>query len=157
MPSNAIIRRDFQTVHASPSTVRSWLERVGGGSGTAHQVHHAAHTLRQLEVPLVGAALGAVHAELVNGLDFHKVPIDAAVGVVGLILGIANAGGDLSHEFTNAGTAGLTVFAFRKTNAFLAAKKGDMSKRGVKARIRGDFEGDEDIGVDPVIEAASKL
>ena len=129
--------------------IAGMLHQLASSTASKPQtVNHVAHTLRKAEIPLVAALLGALNAELAGGLDFHRVPIDAAVGGVGLALGLLQAGEDISHEWTNAGMAGLSVFAYRKTDAWLRARRAAGSST---------VHGEGSIGVDPILDAARNL
>jgi hypothetical protein len=109
---------------------------------------------------LVGGLLGAASVELKTGLDVKKVPIDAVVGVLGLVGGAAMAHEEFGVDLRNAGASALSVFSYRKTQAFLAAKK--TAAGGTPGfTVHGDDEGfvpHGDIGAeDPIIAAARFL
>jgi hypothetical protein len=152
---------------AQKSAIRRWYENAkGGSSAMARAKLHAAAAgegLRQGgESLLVGGMLGAAHVQLKTGLDVKKVPIDAVVGVLGLLGGAAMAHEQYGSDLRNAGAAGLAVFSFRKTYALLAEKK---KKAG--GTPGGTFTGEDfndqgnfnsDIGAeDPIIAAARFL
>src|SRR3990172_9167545 len=110
---------------AQKSAIRRWYESVSGGSSAmARAKLHAAAAgqgIRQGgEALLVGGLLGAAHVELKTGLDVRKVPVDAVVGVLGLLGGAAMAHEEFGVDLRNAGAAGLAVFSFRKTHDLLA-------------------------------------
>jgi hypothetical protein len=104
---------------------------------------------------LTGAALAVVHANAPNGLDISiktggpTVPIDAVVGVGGLLLG-----GQDSH---NIGVAAAGVFSFRKTMDLMAEKKAQKGQKPIgtvgvpKTGVHGDF------GEDPILREARGL
>lgn len=103
---------------------------------------------------VVGSVLGAIHAELKAGLDPHGVPIDAVVAVGGIAGALMYAGEEYAPDLRNVGTAGATIFAYRKTDAFLSEKKA--------ARIAGetDMSGESgfDVGAeDPIASLARNL
>lgn len=143
----------------SKSTVRRWLEKV---TGTEHSIArlgaHATetgHTLMQYgESVLVGGAMGAIQASRPEGLDYKKVPIDGAVAAIGAIAGVATAN-EASVGLRNAGAAAAAIFTFRKTDAFIKAKK---TAGSATAHGEGDMGSDGDIGAeDPIIAAARNL
>lgn len=154
----------------------SFLSRFRGGeAGSLKSVKdhtsEAGNALAQVgESIVVGALLGAADVELAQGLDFHKVPLDLAVGVAGIAGGFAMAGEPVARDLRNSGCIGIGIYTFRKTRSLLEMKK---TKKGIvktktTARVRGEVEGEvegegdtgaEDIGadVDPVITAARAL
>lgn len=166
LPSNLTVK-EMEESGAPVSGLRSWYNRVkdaSGGSGAmARAKMHAAaagQAVRQGgEAILVGAALGAAHVQLSTGLDVRKVPVDAVVGALGLLGGAAFAHEEFGVDLRNSGAAAATVFAFRKTYAFMAAKK-----TAAGGKPGGTFSGDDegfvhgDMGAeDPVIAAARFL
>ena len=104
---------------------------------------------------LTGAALAVVHANAPNGLDVSlkaggaSVPLDAVVGVGGLLMGGADA-----H---NIGVAAAGVFSFRKTMDLMAEKKAQTGGKVIgtvgvaKPSVHGDF------GEDPILREARGL
>ena len=104
---------------------------------------------------LTGAALAVVHANAPNGLDVsfkqggRTVPVDAVVGVGGLLLG--------SEDSHNIGVAAAGVFSFRKTMDLMAEKKAQTGKKPIgtvgvpKTSVHGDF------GEDPILREARGL
>lgn len=149
--------------------IGQWLSKVSSsdkpalyGLGKAHVIETGESIRQAGEGVITGALLGAAQAELTNGLDFHKVPLDLAVGAAGIVgaLILANDG-SVAKDLRNAGTAGLTIYAFRMTQQLLASSK---TKKGVvKARVAGefdigaDYDVGADVGADPIIEAAKAL
>ena len=107
------------------------------------------------ESVLTGAALAVVHANAPNGLDVSlkqggaTVPIDAVVGVGGLLMGTED-----SH---NIGVAAAGVFSFRKTMDLMAEKKAQKGQKPIgtvgvpKTGVHGDF------GEDPILREARGL
>ena len=79
------------------ASIKRWLESAKGSSPMARAKLHAAAAgqgLRQGgESLIVGGLLGAASVELATGLDVKKVPIDAAIGALGIVGGAA-----LAHE-----------------------------------------------------------
>lgn len=138
----------------SKSTVRRWLDKVTGLGSAGGALHsHARVTalaLRSgLESAFTGAALGALDAELTNGLDFHKVPIDAAVGIGGLAVAVLMAKEDYAQDACHVGAASLAVFSFRQSKKFLAGKK--LAAGPV---VAGEFGAESE---DPIVRAARRL
>lgn len=114
--------------NTNKSTIRKWFDKLTH-IGSAHDTvkahaREAGMTVRQFgEGALTGAALGAVNAELVGGLDPHGVPVDLAVAALAGAGALASSGEDYAHDLRNIGTAAITVFSFRKTDGFLSEKK----------------------------------
>ncbi|MGH9966567.1 MAG: hypothetical protein ACREBG_01870 [Pyrinomonadaceae bacterium] len=154
------------------SAIRRWFEKTtglthfGGARSVARETGLA---VRQAgEGGLTGLALGAAHASLKTGLDVKKVPVDAVVAVAGIATGIAMAGEEMAHDARNVGTAGLTVFAFRKGYDLMAEKKlqrgeapGGTFGPAQKSKIAGEDDEDTsdavDVGEDPIVAAAKSL
>jgi len=146
--------------------VSQWLSKVSSdkpvysGIGKAHVIQTGESIAQVGEGALVGALLGAAQVELTNGLDFHSVPLDLAVGAAGIVGALLLAGdGSVAKDLRNAGAAGLTIYAFRMTQQLLA-KTATTKKATVKAKIAGDIGADDfgaDVGADPIIEAAKAL
>src|SRR6185369_3017315 len=129
-----------------------------------------AHAFRAgAEGALTGAALGAAHAVLPNGLDLDtkgRVPLDGIVAAVGLI-GAGYAGGfadsaPFAADLRNAGTSAIGILSFRKTFAFTAAKRkakgltvgGKFAGEDENPDYSGGGFGEEN---DPLIQAARAL
>lgn len=117
--------------YGQKSAIRRMYERLGGSSAIGRVKSHAmgtAHAIRQGgESLIVGGALGALHQQM--GLDVSiqgkvTIPVDGAVGAVGLLGGIALAHEEYGADLYNMGSAAAAVFAFRKTAEFVAKKKG---------------------------------
>jgi len=175
------------------SAIRRWYDSAsgpGGGSPLALAKLHmkaAGEGLRAGgESLLVGGALGALHAKLPTGLDMKPsasstkgVPVDAVVGVLGLVGGTFAAQEEYGKDLANAGAAALAVFAFRKTNdlvvkmsqqkgtqtALTASQQaGLISKFGAEgggwapgSRSWGTSMISGDAGVDPIVAAGARL
>jgi hypothetical protein len=156
------------------SAVARWFDKMRGGgiqqtfSRYRGHVAESGHALRQSgESVVVGGLLGATHAAFKDGLDLGgKVPLDAVVGVAGMLGGVAMANDGVGADLRNAGAAGLSVFAFRKGYSLTAevrAKKGLAP--GAKLGAHGDSDytdidgniADDDMGEDPIVAAARKL
>lgn len=154
-----IVRRDSSSPQSSGMS-RFW-DRIrsrspeAGVSRWKSRASEGALSVRQVgEGALTGAALGLAHAELKDGLDFHKIPIDGVVGLLGIVAAVVQSDEPYAHDLRNIGTAGATVFAFRKTYDLMAAKKAESSKLTAGAGAHGEY----DLGAeDPVIAAARNL
>lgn len=171
------------------SAIKRWYERLTGKSVTAlgHAKAHvvqSGHVLRQYgESLVVGGLLGALHAELPNGLDIEvggkKAPIDGMLAAAGAVASIAFPHSPLSCEAANAGASGATIWAFRMINEHQAKKKlaakpatapaaapvttvaGDRYDANSSER-HGEFPGTAtphqyDFGVDPIVVAARRI
>lgn len=157
---------------AQKSAIRRWYEGIKSGSNMAARAKlHAAAAgqgLRQGgESLLVGGILGAVHVQNKNGgLDVRlgksdtapKLPLDAAVGVLGLLGGAAMAHEEFGKDLANAGSAGLAIFSFRKTYELLAEKKVKKGEQPGGGFVRAHGEYSPEFGAeDPIIAAARFL
>ena len=139
--------------HAHKSTLRKWFDKLTGithvTDGVKSHAKEAALTVRQFGEGIVtGAVLGAVHAELREGLDPHGIPIDGTVAILGAVGAFALAREEYAHDLRNIGTAGATIFAFRKTDALLTHKKA--------AAIAGESTMGADIGREDSILMAGR-
>jgi hypothetical protein len=175
------------------SAIQRWFNSSSGpgGDGSASKLARAklhakaaGESLRSGgESVIVGAGLGALHASLETGLDYKKVPIDAAAGAVLMVAGVALATEEYGKDLSNAGAAALTVFAFRKGNDAMldyqlkksGATPGGGADRWTPNKIgKASFAGEADgwapgsrpwgrptmsasMGVDPIIAASSRL
>ena len=112
--------------HAEKSAMMKWYDKVSG-NGTLTQARDVAKetgaVLRQgTESLVVGGILGALHAESKTGLNISipigtktvVVPADLALGLAGIGAAVACAGHEAATDLRNAGSAGLTVYGFRK-------------------------------------------
>ena len=155
------------TPPAQRSAIRRIFERINPSGASAESrsklmAEAAGHSLRAGgESLLVGGLLGVAHAQLKTGLDIKKVPVDAVVGVVGLLGGIGLAGqkDGLGSDLRNSGTAALAVFSFRKTHDLIAAKMREKGKTpGSQAGAAIAAHGESDFGdEDPIVAAARFL
>lgn len=146
------------------SAIRRFYEGITTSGGLARAkttAVEAGHAVRQGgEAVVTGAALGAVHVYMRNGLDAAngKVPIDAVVGALGMVGGVALANDGVGPDLRNMGAAALSVFAFRKSFAVLAKKHAPGGKFGADDSYLDTISGDEsDVGEDPIIAAARRL
>lgn len=162
----------FRSVESSnlPPAHKSALRRFADSMMTRHggtyqraavHVKEGAHALRQGgESAITGGVLGAAHVYLPTGLDMKKVPLDLVLGVGGLVGGVAMANEGVGADLRNVGASAVTVFAFRKTTDFLAAKRrASGGIVGFAAKVAGEFgaEGQSDVGEDPIIATARLL
>ncbi len=150
------------------SGIKRWAASLSGGgvaAAAARAKLHAAAAGKGLrqggESLLVGGLLGAASVALPTGLDAKKVPIDAVVAAVGICGGAMMAHEEYGVDLANAGAASAAVFAYRKTQDFMAAKARAAGKKP-GFEVHGDDEGfvphGEDFGAeDPVVAAARFL
>lgn len=144
------------------SAIKRWYQSVQGAGGAMQRakIHAAAagQTLRSGgESLVVGAALGAFHARF-GGLDYDiqgdgkmNLPVDAAFGALAMAAGVALAHEEYGKDLSNAGSAALAIFAYRKTEDYLSKKEGFAQKN---PKFHGEYEfGNED----PVISAGRLL
>lgn len=144
---NSLDRMD----HApSKSTVRRWLEKVSGGSATMSEAaHHGVNAVREYaEASVTGAALGALNAELAQGLDIHGAPIDLGLAGVALALPLMPGFGDMARDIRTIGATSAAIFTFRKVDKMLRIKKGAMA---------GEFSGETVESQDPIVAAARQI
>lgn len=146
------------------SNLRKWLDNIGGGPLMRAKPHvtEGGHALRAAgESAVVGAALGYAAAAMPNGLDVQiptkltggkivNAPIDAVVGVVGMIGAVAMANEGIASDLRNAGATGISIFAYRKTQEYALNRK-KMPPSGVQSGHHGEF------GEDPILAAARAL
>jgi hypothetical protein len=117
------------TVAENKSALRAFADKYMGGamssaSLTKAKIHviETGQSIRQTsEGAVMGAALGAAHAEL--GLDHKGIPVDAVIAVVGAVGRGALADQSVGVDIGNIGASAASVFAFRKTYDFVHAKK----------------------------------
>lgn len=108
------------------AAIQRWFNSSAGPAGDSQQskkaramlhARSAGETLRSGgESLVVGAGLGALHATLETGLDYKKVPIDAAAAGLLMVAGVVCATEEFGKDLSNAGAAAAAVFAFRKSN-----------------------------------------
>lgn len=164
IPSNLTVKELEEAGAPGVSNLKRWFDSAkGAGNAMARAKMHAAaagNGLRQGgESLLVGGLLGAASVQLKTGLDVKKVPIDAVVGALGLVGGAALAHEEFGKDLANAGAASLSIFAYRKTQAFLAEKARAAGKTP-GFEVHGDDEGfvHGDFGAeDPIVSAARFL
>jgi hypothetical protein len=128
----------------------------------------AGHAVRSGgESILVGAALAAGHVELKDGLDVKVpmgtgradlvMPIDGWTAALGIAGSVALSDNEVGTDLRNAGNSALSIFTFRKTFAFLSAKK-----RAAGGAPGGSFAGEgeetaQQQAVDPVVAVARRM
>ncbi len=153
--------------------IEKWIEGIQG-TGIARVRSHAlatGHAIRSGgESVVIAGALAAAHVELKDGLDVTVnlpgqnkpmvLPLDGLTALAGITGSIALSGEEVGTDLRNAGNAALSIFTFRKTFAFLSAKK--KLAGGVPG---GTFGGEGDVieqsarstVVDPVVIAAKRI
>ena len=131
---------------AEPSAIRSYYNKLVGGltqsSYKFDEREGVVHTA--VESGATGVALGAAHAMLPGGLDAKvgpvKAPLDAVVGIIGL-LASSTMHGKVGRSVHAIADRAVAVYAFRSTAKLLSAK----------SAVHGEF------GEDPLTEAAKDL
>lgn len=125
--------------------IRQWFDKVTDGKFTQtleklgvqeQKINTVGSVLiAGVEAGAAGAILGTLHAELKNGLDTYKAPIDASVG--GIALGAAAWSG--SEHLKTVGISCMSVFGFRKFDQMLRIKK-ELTGKGLFAGETPDEE-----------------
>ncbi len=178
------------------SALKRWYDRTLANGGNTQESKIALAKLHVKaagegvraggEALLVGGTLGAIHQRLPGGLDLkvgaganiQQIPLDAVVGVLGLVGGAVGAQMDVGKDLQNVGSTALGIFAFRKTHdlmavaAFKAAAAtgqqktplpvtighpviaGEGGGRSLWARGSAHPRGQSDMGEDPIATAA---
>lgn len=90
---------------------------------------------------MAGAALALVHTTLAQGLDFKKVPLDAAFGTAALIAGVFGAADEFGKDISNVGATCLGVWSFRSVHDFNLKRKGTTAGLIGKASFAGENDG----------------
>lgn len=112
----------FTPIRQQGSIQPSWMRSVQEAAREAPIQKHqeeigiGSALLDSMLAITTGGILGAVNAELKDGLDPHGAPVDAIVGLVGDITAIAT---NSKRAQTVANTA-LGILAYRKTNSLLS-------------------------------------
>jgi hypothetical protein len=159
------------------SAIRQWFDKVSGGKASELIEKYQLEATPEKKVTIgqalvasteglgVGAALGAMHALLDEGLDVKvpmtdkHVPADAALGGMSMVAAVFSPVGQ-EHAKT-VGISAFSVYGFRKFHDMLAAKR--MSKiHGEEPAAASDNLADEepapaDIGADPIVALADSL
>ena len=87
----------------------------------------------------------------IQGDGKMNLPVDAAFGALAMAAGVALAHEEYGKDLSNAGSAALAIFAYRKTEDYLSKKEGFAQKN---PKFHGEYEfGNED----PVISAGRLL
>lgn len=157
---------------SAKTQLRSWYESIRDGDTSAGlaaraklHVGAAIDGVRMGGESLVaGGILGTLAATLPNGLDYEKVPLDAAGGAICLMAGAALAHVHYGKDVQNLGATALGIFAFRKSFGVIAEMR---RKEGhAVASLHGDYDHDypnetntsSDMGAeDPIIAAGRML
>ena len=131
-----VIRQWFDKV--TDGKFSATLEKLGVNENT--QVSIGSVVIAGVEAGATGAILGTLHAELKNGLDTYKAPIDASLGGAAL----AGAAWSGSEHLKNIGISCMSVYGFRKFDQMLRIKK-ELTGKGLFA---GEVETDDDSQVE---------
>lgn len=146
-----------------PATQKSSLRRLFDGAmsrspgsyarAKLHVVSGAQAMRKGGEGVVMGCTLGAASVYFKRGLDMHvgqmSIPVDAAIGVVGLVGSTVFAAEGYAEDMANAGQSALTVFAFRKSAEYFA-------KQAAAPKAKGDF-GFDGYSSDRIIQAAANM
>lgn len=142
----------------------SWLDHVKGQSGSRLTAIGAegGHALRQVGGGALAGALMGVVAGRNGSLDYKAsakvpaIPVDLALSVVGIGLGIVFAEHQFSADFRHAGTAGATIFAYRQVERMVTAAR--LRPNPVaNTTVRGESESDMGAENDPILAMAQSL
>lgn len=151
------------------SYLRRWVDRMTGGALESVSQHYDARpretmleatlaTLRQTsEGMAVGGILGALNAH--DAIEPFGVPADGAAGALLTSIGVLGHNHEASKDARNAGSAALTVYAYRKVDSLL---------RVMGARVAGEEEVDDvdpddsidteaEMGADSIVEFSKTL
>jgi hypothetical protein len=161
---------------AAKSEIGKWMEqfRDGGGVIVAKAGAHALATVDVIreygEAGLTGAALGALHARLPNGLDVPlsaqaaagsttttpaaaDIPIDFVGAVLLAGVAIAMPSQPASVDARHIGAACATVFSFRKT---FGSQSTAITAAG--GHVGGTFAGEQSaVDEDPLVKRARAI
>lgn len=162
MPDDHTMMAEIAQSNIAPSkksAIRRWYDSVsgiaGGADGIKRHASESVHAVRQgAEAAMTGGLLGLLAAER-GSLDIHyqghEIPIDGLVALAGLggAVFMARDPSGLSVDMRNVGSDALTIFAFRKAQAWrLKAKHGTSSSR--MAAHHGESD-------DPIVTASQAL
>ncbi len=139
------------------SEIRHWLDKLTGGKAS-EALRHSGLSYRLADNGLdalllggeaVGTGVGLAYVNNEMGLDFGPIPLDFVSGV--LALGVY--GFTRSFHAGNVAASSLSVYGFRKMDAYLKAKK---------AASGSSMHGEEDgsgvtVETDPIAKAAQAL
>jgi hypothetical protein len=130
---------------AKASVIDHWIDRARGAKSSVLAragIHglQAAHTISEVGSGLVaGAAAGALHATM--GLDKQvgstTIPLDAAGGILLAVTSVAAAHMPGARQAGIIGSQLGTVFAFRKSYDYIAAKR-----KAAGEKVGGSFAGE---------------
>jgi hypothetical protein len=117
------------------------------------------------EAGLVGGILGAAHAMLPKGLDIPvyggqmTVPADGIGALVGLgVSAYLGGSSEYSPDIRNAGASCMSIFAFRKSAAYIAEMQAAAGKTVNPAALPfSQHAGESSIGEDPIVRAARRM
>ena len=161
------------------SLLGDWHSKLMGSHQYGARIKaHGVESLQVLrtggESVIAGGLFGLLHANLKNGLDVQlkapdasgkggiHVPVDAALGVIGMFgaVALANHGHyGPSCDARNLAASGLSVFAFRKTMDVIAAKKAQSGQAmgGTVGIVKGAAHAGDFGAEDPILAAARAL
>jgi hypothetical protein len=171
------------------SAIAKWADRVSGGRaakmiervGLARgiQVGGVLQSVRAgSESLLVGGGLGLLHAHVGLDVTDKKIPLDGVAAALGLVGGALLAGETVGEDARNLGASAASVYSFRQSFRFAAAKKikGGAQPKGTFAGEMEDYreefvdcdeddeesctsDGDDfgDEEDDPILRAAKRL
>jgi len=167
VPANLTVAEMQSLPPAQKSAIRRWYDSVHSGSNAlARAKMHAAAAGKSVrqggEALLIGGMLGAMSVELPSGLDYKGMPMDAVLGISALLGGVAFADQEYGSDLTNIGAAAMSVFAFRKTQDLLAARKKAQGKipgfqKNQTMAANGEFDFGAEPGEDPIVSVASRI
>jgi|WetSurMetagenome_2_1015567.scaffolds.fasta_scaffold01780_18 hypothetical protein len=148
----------------------SWLSKLGSTKRPLARVGgENNHPIRSVgEGAVVGAGLGLIQSRL-GTLDYKKnatspaIPIDLGIAIASIAGSLLLGNSKFAPEFRNVGSAGATIFAFRKAEQLATAARlrpnpvaltGAQTAQmmGGKTAVHGD-----EMGADPILSAAAAL
>jgi hypothetical protein len=174
--ADKLVYSSYGSGGGSKSAIRKWYEQMVPSSRHMERAkHHLTVTGEAIrgggEGLIIGAALGAVHASLPTGLDIKVpmgtgkaalLPADAVLAALALVGSAAMGPNDaVGTDLRNSGIAAASVFSFRKTADFIAAKRAATGKAGFSQLAAHGEDGSSwsaDAGAeDPIVAAARRL
>lgn len=154
------ISRSNMPVDEKKSAIRQWVEGMlgpiqevrakdapGGVLTVARQTSESAMT---------AGALAFLHVNAPTGLDVGGVPLDGAGGAIVAGASALMGHSELASDARNIGTAGVTVWSFRKMTEFFTKQK--IAKgHALPSHLIPGSRVSGDISNDPVVQAAASL
>jgi hypothetical protein len=140
----------------SKSMVRKYADLVTGGAATAAirygeqkvGVDHVSAFFDSVERVGVGGVTGAglaFFSKMFGGLDQNNMPVDLIGSGLSSLIGVAGARTKFGAIARTMGGSAMTVFAFRKTEEWLGARKASDGVHG------------DEMGADAILDAAQDL